>query len=303
MRARALITTLSTIAIVAAAPGLAQARGAQRHGRSPHGEVAVAAGVSGGTPFVVSASNGGSGTKSATKGGARHPGARHHGHKRHRHGHGLTRRSAARTVMGVDAPITGEVEGFAGSYEGPIFQRSSTGTVVPYVATASSAEVTMSTGGSPVGIAAEAKPQLLVPGSTAEIVEGGMAAAPMQAPESVQEMIWAANQIVGLPYIYGGGHGSFKSPGYDCSGTVSYALHGASLIETPMDSSEMMRWAQHGVGRWVTVFANPEHAYMTIAGLRLDTSTANDPGGLPGPRWRPLRPGNPGFVKRHPAGL
>ncbi len=329
MQARALITMLSTISIAVAAPGLAQARGAGAgagagagvanrpergaHGRvavaadrpehGPHGGVAVAAGASGGTPFVVSAPTGGTDGKArATNHLTRRHGG-HSGRNAHRHSHALTQRGGAQLVSGVHAPITAETEGFAGSYEGPIFQRASTGTVVPFVSAASSAETTVSTGGSPVGVAADVKPQLLVPGSTAEVVEGGLAAAPMEAPESIQEMIWAANEIVGLPYIYGGGHGSFKSPGYDCSGTVSYALHGASLIETPMDSSEMMRWGQHGVGRWVTIFANPEHAYMTIAGLRLDTSTANDPGGLPGPRWRALRPGNPGFVKRHPAGL
>jgi hypothetical protein len=125
----------------------------------------------------------------------------------------------------------------------------------------------------------------------------------MSAPPPVQQIIWAGNQIVGLPYIYGGGHGSFDSSGYDCSGTVSFALHGARLLAAPEDSSELMDFSGEGIGRWVTIFSNPEHAYMDVAGLRLDTSTANDPSNLQGPRWRPLRPANGGFTIRHPLEL
>lgn len=147
-----------------------------------------------------------------------------------------------------------------------------------------------------------ARPELLVPGHTAHIIDG-FAAAPMDAPAAVQQIIWSGNELIGLPYIYGGGHGSFISPGYDCSGTVSFALHGASLLSTPMDSTEFEGWGGKGVGTWVTIFANGGHAYMTVAGIRLDTSPANDPSGLEGPRWRPLRPENAGFVVRHPTGL
>ncbi len=141
-----------------------------------------------------------------------------------------------------------------------------------------------------------------MPGTLARYVDG-LAAAPMSAPAAVQEIIWAGNQLIGLPYIYGGGHASFNSAGYDCSGTVSYALHGGDLLSSPEDSTEFESYGSHGVGRWVTIFANEGHAYMTVAGLRLDTSPANDPSDLPGPRWRPLRPGNEGFVVRHPTGL
>jgi hypothetical protein len=151
-------------------------------------------------------------------------------------------------------------------------------------------------------VVASAKPQLLVPGSLARYVNG-LAAAPMSAPAAVQEVLWAGNQIIGLPYIFGGGHGSFDSPGYDCSGTVSFALHGGSLLATPEDSSEFEAWGSHGVGRWITIFANPGHAYMTVAGLRLDTSAASDPSNQQGPRWRPLRPNNSGYAIRHPLGL
>jgi hypothetical protein len=126
----------------------------------------------------------------------------------------------------------------------------------------------------------------------------------MTAPAAVQEMIWAGNQIVGLPYIYGGGHDpTFVSPGYDCSGTVSYALHGASLLTAPLDSSEFMHWGESGIGEWVTIFTNPGHAYMDVAGIRLDTSSADDPSNLQGPRWRPLRQSNSGYTVRHPEGL
>jgi cell wall-associated NlpC family hydrolase len=219
------------------------------------------------------------------------------------------------------APITAKTSNVA--YSGPVYEKTATGQLVPYTpapastpaqlgnATASSATGAATTGisvtgGAPTGTGlattSTAKPELLVPGHIARLIDG-LAAAPMDAPATVQQIIWAGNQIVGLPYIYGGGHASFVSPGYDCSGTVSYALHGASLLETPMDSTEFEGWGSQGVGTWVTIFANGGHAYMTVAGLRLDTSPANDPSNLPGPRWRPLRPENAGFVIRHPLGL
>ncbi len=141
-----------------------------------------------------------------------------------------------------------------------------------------------------------------MPGTTARYIDG-LAAAPMEAPAAVQEIVWAGNELIGLPYIYGGGHGSFISRGYDCSGTVSYALHGAHLLSTPEDSSEFEGYGAGGIGRWVAIFGNAGHAYIAVAGLRLDTSSADDPSNEQGPRWRPLRPGNPGFVVRHPVGL
>ena len=198
------------------------------------------------------------------------------------------------------APVTAHSASLA--YKGPVYEKTPTGEVVPYTPPPPAGQTNGATGGSSVELTGPAKPELLVPGIIARYVNG-LAAAPMSAPAAVQEIIWAGNQLIGLPYIYGGGHASFISPGYDCSGTVSFALHGASLISTPMDSSEFMSWGEHGVGQWVTVFTNPEHAYMTIAGLRLDTSPVDDPSNEEGPRWRPLRPGNPGFLKRHPVGL
>jgi cell wall-associated NlpC family hydrolase len=205
------------------------------------------------------------------------------------------------------------------TYSGPIYQRTATGEVVPYVPTAPGAQLTGATGGSTAtaakttsavrssaaevtATAAAPQPQLLVPGALARYVNG-YAAAPMSAPEAVQKVIWAGNEIIGLPYVFGGGHGSFVSSGYDCSGTVSYALHGGNFLTTPMDSSEFMKWGSHGAGRWIAVFGNAGHAYMDVAGLRLDTSAADDPTNQQGPRWRPLRAENGGYTVRHPLGL
>jgi len=197
------------------------------------------------------------------------------------------------------------------AYTGPVYEKTATGEVVPYQPIATAGQVSpatggsavgVTTGGSAVGVTTATKPELLVPGSRARYVSG-LAAAPMSAPAVIQQMVWTSNQIIGLPYIFGGGHASFTSPGYDCSGSVSFALHSASLLSTPEDSSEFMVWGSHGVGRWVTIFSNPGHAYMTVAGLRLDTSAADDPSNQQGPRWRPLRRANEGFTVRHPLGL
>jgi cell wall-associated NlpC family hydrolase len=198
------------------------------------------------------------------------------------------------------APVTARSSSLA--YRGPVYEKAATGEVVAYSAPVSPTQLGTMTGGSVVSTPVAAKPDLLVPGTTARVIDG-QAAAPMSAPPAVQEIIWAGNQIVGLPYIYGGGHASFTSPGYDCSGTVSFALHGANLLATPMDSGEFESWDSSGVGQWVTVFANGGHAYMTVAGIRLDTSSADDPSNQQGPRWRPLRHGNTGYTVRHPTGL
>jgi cell wall-associated NlpC family hydrolase len=198
------------------------------------------------------------------------------------------------------SPVTARSSNIA--YHGPVYERTVAGEVVPYTPLAPGGGLSGATGGSAVGRAAAVRPQLLVPGSLTRYV-GGLAAAPIAAPESVQQAVWAANGIIGLPYIYGGGHSSFSSPGYDCSGTVSFALHGGNLLATPLDSSEFMAWGSHGAGRWITIFSNPGHAYVDIAGLRLDTSAADDPANQQGPRWRPLRSANGGYTARHPLGL
>ncbi|MDW5598480.1 hypothetical protein VSS74_29235 [Conexibacter stalactiti] len=134
-----------------------------------------------------------------------------------------------------------------------------------------------------------------VPGSRA-VFRDGIAYAPAAAPVEVQEAVWAANDLLGKPYVYGGGHKSFRAAGYDCSGTVSYALNGAGLLDSPLDSSSFMSWEESGRGTWITVYTNPGHAFVVIAGLRLDTSGP----GESGPRWRPGKYSTRGFKSRHP---
>jgi hypothetical protein len=129
----------------------------------------------------------------------------------------------------------------------------------------------------------------------------GRAIAPTNAPAPVKAAIAAANHIAGRPYVWGGGHTSWRTHGYDCSGAVGYALHGAGQLDTTMVSGQMELWGLAGLGRWITVYANSHHVYMVIAGLRFDTR--DDPLGVTGPRWHtePVSPRN--FVARHPVGL
>jgi len=143
-----------------------------------------------------------------------------------------------------------------------------------------------------------------VPGFKAKIING-VAYAPSDAPIQVKRAIWAGNRIRHKPYIYGGGHGVWNDSGYDCSGAVSYVLHAAGLLKTSMDSSEFESWGRGGVGHWITVYTNPAHAFVEIAGVRFDTSAEQDPNPPPGsgPRWRPLVTDSSGFQARHPAGL
>jgi hypothetical protein len=123
------------------------------------------------------------------------------------------------------------------------------------------------------------------------------------APAAVRQAIAEANAIVGRPYVWGGGHRSFTSRGYDCSGAVSYLLHGGGLLDSPLDSSSFMHWGAAGRGQWVTVWTNPSHAFVEVADLRLDTSAAEDPSGRSGPQWRPARRSHAGFRARHPIGF
>ena len=153
---------------------------------------------------------------------------------------------------------------------------------------------------------------LTVPGAVAQLMPDGTAAAPADAPPQVQAAIWAANTIQDKPYIYGGGHRDFESKGYDCSGTVSYALHAGGLLESPLDSGSFMSWGERGAGQWITIYTNPGHAYAVIAGLRLDTSAASVTRATTaqykkalerGPRWRPTERSSRGFKRRHPLGF
>lgn len=162
-----------------------------------------------------------------------------------------------------------------------------------------------SSGGAMYGVDPDAPPRVFVAGTKAKRLKSGYAAAPADAPAEVQNAIFAANEIVGRPYKYGGGHNlTFQDDGYDCSGTVSYALHGAGLLDSPLDSGSFMSWEKKGKGAWMTVYANGGHAWMKIAGLRLDTSAAGERvSSGKGPRWRSNVRGGSGFKKRHPNGF
>jgi septal ring factor EnvC (AmiA/AmiB activator) len=147
--------------------------------------------------------------------------------------------------------------------------------------------------------AAPAVPAPLAPGDQAQLLANGDAAAPASAPEAVKAVIAAANQIDTTPYVWGGGHGSFSSSGYDCSGAVSYALNGGGFLSSPLDSTGLETWGVPGPGRWITVYANAGHAFAVIAGLRWDTS--GDASGT-GPRWHSDAASTAGFIARHPDG-
>ncbi|MBS1679209.1 MAG: C40 family peptidase [Actinobacteria bacterium] len=142
---------------------------------------------------------------------------------------------------------------------------------------------------------------ICTPTAKAKLLAGGELIAPVSAPPRVKAVIAAANKIRTKPYVWGGGHASFASSGYDCSGSVSFALHGGRFLESPLPSGPMMTWGEEGSGRWITVYANAGHAYMTVAGYRFDTS--GDEGEETGPRWHTELRTNEGFVARHPTGF
>jgi peptidoglycan hydrolase-like protein with peptidoglycan-binding domain len=137
-------------------------------------------------------------------------------------------------------------------------------------------------------------------GATATLGSGGLAVAPSSAPYAVQQVVAAANRIVGKPYKYGGGHGKWEDTGYDCSGSVSYALHGAGLLSTPLTSGGFESWGDPGQGTWITIYGSGGHAYMVVAGLRFDTGYHAGPSG---PQWSSVMRPSSGYVAVHPAGL
>lgn len=137
-------------------------------------------------------------------------------------------------------------------------------------------------------------------GSKVELGPGGLAVAPLNAPDEVQAVVAAGNAITNFPYIWGGGHGSFQARGYDCSGSVSYALKGANLVNQPMVSGAFENWGEPGPGKWITVYANAGHVFMIVGGLRYDTSFRDGPYGS---RWQTAKRNMSGFEVRHPPGL
>jgi hypothetical protein len=136
----------------------------------------------------------------------------------------------------------------------------------------------------------------------ATLLPSGRAVAPPSAPPAVEAMIEAANRISPRPYRWGGGHRAWEAAGYDCSGSVSYVLHAAGLLEWPLDSTGFMRWGGGGAGGWVRIYANHEHVFAVIAGLRWDTSMTDD-GDRTGPGWSEYMRSGKGFRLRHPLGL
>jgi peptidoglycan hydrolase-like protein with peptidoglycan-binding domain len=137
------------------------------------------------------------------------------------------------------------------------------------------------------------------PPAQGQVGGNGLAIAPAGAPAAVAAIIQAGNVIAHFPYRFGGGHQSWQDTGYDCSGSVSYALHGAGLLDTPLASYDFYTWGEAGPGQWVTIYARDDHAYMVVAGLRYDTSASK--GG--GSRWTADGRVPEGYVARHPAGL
>ncbi len=144
-----------------------------------------------------------------------------------------------------------------------------------------------------------APPVTEAPGEEAYIGDDGLAVAPASAPQEVKDIIAAGNKIARKPYKYGGGHGRWRDSGYDCSGSVSYVLHAAGLLDSPLASGGFMGWGERGRGEWVTVRANAGHAYMIVAGLRFDTSARK----VTGNRWSEEMRSARGFAGRHPEGL
>jgi peptidoglycan hydrolase-like protein with peptidoglycan-binding domain len=137
------------------------------------------------------------------------------------------------------------------------------------------------------------------PSDTAYLDSDGLAVAPESAPEEVKAIIAAGNEIASKPYKYGGGHARWNDSGYDCSGSMSYVLHAAGLLDQALDSSGFMSWGEPGRGTWVTIRANPGHAYMIVAGLRFDTSARRQTG----TRWSEQMRSASGYRGRHPEGL
>jgi hypothetical protein len=136
----------------------------------------------------------------------------------------------------------------------------------------------------------------------AKLLPSGRAVAPPSAPPAVKAMIEAGNRIRHRPYVWGGGHRNWSSRGYDCSGSVSYVMHAAGLLDWALDSRGFMRWGGGGAGQWVRIYANREHVFAVIAGLRWDTSMTTEGDG-DGPGWSEEMRSGRGFRLRHPVGL
>jgi peptidoglycan hydrolase-like protein with peptidoglycan-binding domain len=146
---------------------------------------------------------------------------------------------------------------------------------------------------------APAQPPALAPGDMAQIGPDGLALAPANAPDQVKAIIAAGNQIAKMPYRFGGGHGNWNDTGYDCSGSVSFALHGAGLLDQALPSGDFIDWGDPGPGQWVTLYTKASHIYMVVAGIRFDTSGRSKAG----TRWQADMRSTDGYTVRHPPAL
>jgi cell wall-associated NlpC family hydrolase len=135
------------------------------------------------------------------------------------------------------------------------------------------------------------------PPALATLLDDGTASPPAGAPAEVAAVIAAGDRIASLPYRWGGGHARWEDTGYDCSGSVGYALHGGGLLDASATSGDLMSYGEQGPGTWITIYANPDHVYMVVAGLRFDTSGARPS------RWQATLRSGAGFAVRHPSGL
>jgi cell wall-associated NlpC family hydrolase len=193
------------------------------------------------------------------------------------------------------APATG-----AGSLLGQTPQANGAGQLIPTPGAAQDPGACAP--GAPTGVP-------LTPGSQARLLPNGLAAAPADAPAAVKQIIAAGNQIVGKPYLYGGGHGlplSEVAPAYDCSSSVEHLMYGGRLLPVSYDaaSGTLESFGDPGPGQWITIYASADHVFMYVAGLRWDTHDAAGAGdGSPGIGWHPLVRSSAGFVARHPVGL
>ena len=142
-------------------------------------------------------------------------------------------------------------------------------------------------------------PQQVVPGAKGSVTDDGFAVPPASAPQVVKDVIAAGNVIAKTPYKWGGGHARWDDTGYDCSGSVSYALHGAGLLDSPLVSGDFAHWGSEGEGRWITIYANADHVYMVVAGMRFDTSARSRTGS----RWTMEQRASDGFSITHPKGF
>ncbi len=218
-------------------------------------------------------------------------------------GHGLAMMEAEKRIAATERKLAREAAAAEAEAEraaaAPVVEEVKDPSEMPPASAGSNGTTVPHSGAGPGSGKLFAHTRANADGSTA-ILLSGIALAPPDAPEAVQKVINAANTIVGRPYVWGGGHASFYSYGYDCSGSVSFALFGGGLIPEPLTSGSLEGWGAPGPGRWITVYANAGHTFMEIAGLRWDT--VGDARGT-GPRWHLAPTSTAGFVVRHPPGL